>query len=92
MPANIHLEALRRHRIIQDEFSEQKMSRQRRWQKRKERDGLCSVCGQKAVMNQLCLKHAVAQREHQRKARGSKKRIKSKSYRLEQEYGQLHPV
>lgn len=47
---------------ILDEFSARKdVSRQRRWQLRKQADGLCPICGKKAI-GMYCRKHAEAHR------------------------------
>ena len=42
---------------ITDEFSELPISRQRKYQLRKESKGLCRICGQKAVNKSHCEKH-----------------------------------
>lgn len=60
------------------------LSRQRRWQLRKVANGLCHICGKKAVMSMLCLKHAVVQRETRRKKMGyMKRRKRCKTYQLQ---------
>lgn len=71
--------------MLKDEFSDQKISPQRRYQLRHARDGLCEKCSQPAVMSGVCLKHAIKAREYQHKHRNCKRRLNSKSYRLEKE-------
>lgn len=68
---------------IQDEFTHLKVSKQRKKQLRYAKAGLCTLCGAQAVISGYCLKHAVLQREMKRKQVGSKRRYKSKTYRLE---------
>ncbi len=34
------------------------ISRQRKWQIRKQKEGLCTICGQKAVTKTYCERHA----------------------------------
>lgn len=73
---------------ITDEFSDLKVSRQRKWQLRREKAGLCRICGQPAVQilrgaKVRCLTHAIAQRELFRARAGSKRRINSASYRAQ---------
>jgi hypothetical protein len=72
---------------IEDEFTELKMSRQRKYQRRMRRDGRCVVCGDKAAGSYLCLKHLVAERERRRRKLGSTRRLTgTKSYRLEEQF------
>lgn len=69
---------------IRDEFTELPISRQRRWAKRKRRDGKCRVCGQPAEAIGLCGPHAVYNREIQRKCNGSGRRnLGAKSYQFD---------
>jgi hypothetical protein len=69
---------------IKDEFTSLKVSRQRKYQLRQQRDNCCTVCGQPAVQGSRCLKHLVKARERQRKKRGLKRRYYGTlSYRLE---------
>ena len=69
---------------IQDEFTALRISRQRRYQLRKERDCRCVECGAPAQGRSRCLKHLVLARERQRKERGLKRRYSNAaSYRLE---------
>jgi len=68
---------------IQDEFTDLPVSRQRKSQLRRKRDGLCIICGQPQCSSRFCLKHLLATRERQRKNVGSIKRNRSKSYQLE---------
>ena len=78
--------------MIEDGFSRRKkrVSRQRLWQLRKLREGRCTRCGQPAVLKGHCLKHAVAHREYQRRKLGCKRRLKSKTYRLEKNHEPHH--
>jgi sulfatase maturation enzyme AslB (radical SAM superfamily) len=71
-------------KVIKDEFSGVKMSRQRRWQLRKQRDGCCFICGLAALPGGYCLKHLVMQRELVAKRQGRKRQNRgAMSYRLE---------
>jgi hypothetical protein len=71
-------------RRIQDEFTDLSISRQRKYQLRKQRDRKCTECGQPAIQGSRCLKHLVKARERQRKKRGLKRRYyNTLSYRLQ---------
>jgi hypothetical protein len=70
---------------IVDEFSELKVSRQRKYQLRHMRDGLCEECGEKAVSAWHCLRHMILVRESKRMHAGYGRRYNSLSYRLEKE-------
>lgn len=59
------------------------MTRQRRWQIKHKEMGLCHQCSEPAVISMLCLKHAIAKRELERKRVGYKRRNNSLTYRLE---------
>lgn len=73
-----------RKRIV-DEFTELPISRQRKYQLRKQRDNCCTECGEPAVDASRCLKHLVLARERQRSKHGLKARyMNTLSYRLEQ--------
>jgi hypothetical protein len=72
---------------ILDEFTHLPISRQRRYQLRKKRDGRCTECGAPADKGPLCLKHLVMMRELHRKLRRAKRRYKSLSYRLQLKLG-----
>jgi|APCry1669189204_1035204.scaffolds.fasta_scaffold80865_1 hypothetical protein len=61
------------------------ISRQRRWQLQKQKEGKCIICGEDAVTSRYCLKHAIIRREQQRARFGCRKRNKSLTYRLEEE-------
>lgn len=56
------------------------MSRQTDWQARKQTEGLCTLCGEKAAIKRngkpasRCLNHLIQQREHIRGKLGSQKR------------------
>jgi hypothetical protein len=70
-------------RGIQDEFSSLNVSRQRRYQLRKQRDNLCVLCGEPAVRGSRCLRHLIAARERQRKRAGTRGRyVNAQSYKL----------
>lgn len=69
---------------IQDEFTGLKISRQRKYQLRKQRDQRCTECGEPAMHGTRCLKHLVKARERQRRKRGLRRRyLNTLSYRLE---------
>lgn len=69
---------------IQDEFTHLPVSRQRRYQLRKRRDGLCTECGAPADYASRCVKHLVLARERQRSKKGLTRRYSNTlSYRLE---------
>lgn len=69
---------------IKDEFACLPISRQRKYQLRKQRDRRCTECGDRATAGSRCIKHLVKARERQRKARGLKKRyLNTMSYKLE---------
>jgi len=57
-------------KLIQDEFTQLKISRQRKWQKRKSAEGRCGVCGVTAE-GKLCDTHAVKMALRQLKQRGA---------------------
>lgn len=61
---------------IKDKFTNLPVSRQRKYQLRKKRAGMCVLCGEPAVTAMHCLKHAIAKRELDRK------RYNSLTYRL----------
>ena len=61
------------------------ISRQRKWQLQKQKEGKCIICGEDAVTSRYCLKHAIIRREQQRARFGCRKRNNSLTYRLEQE-------
>jgi len=68
---------------IQDEFSKLPISRQRKYQLRKQKAGRCVQCGKPAVTSYRCAFHLVAAREYLRKFTGARKRYKTFSYVLE---------
>ena len=69
---------------IDDEFTHLRISRQRKYQLRKQRDKKCTECGEPAAMGSRCLKHLIIARERQREKRGLKRRYyNTLSYRLE---------
>ena len=59
---------------IIDEFTQLKVSRQRKYQLRMQRDKRCTECGALATRGTRCLKHLVRARERQRKKLGFKRR------------------
>jgi hypothetical protein len=69
---------------IQDEFTGMNISRQRKYQLRKQRDKLCTECGDPVIEGSRCLKHLIKARERQRKKRGLRRRYyNTLSYKLE---------
>ena len=56
--------------LIQDEFTQLKVSRQRKWQLRKRVEGRCGVCAAPAE-GKLCDMHAVKEAMRQLARRGS---------------------
>jgi hypothetical protein len=69
---------------IKDEFTDLSVSRQRRYQLRRQKEGRCIVCGQPQVAGSFCLRHMIAKREVSRRRLGLTKRNYSLSYRLEE--------
>jgi len=70
---------------IKDEFTDLRISRQRKYQLRMLRDKRCTECGEPAVQGSRCLKHLIKARERQRKKRGLKRRYyNTLSYRLQE--------
>jgi hypothetical protein len=67
---------------IADEFMDLNVSRQRKWQLRQRKKGLCALCSAKAVHSVLCLKHALLSQDKNRKRRGPKRRYNSKLHRV----------
>jgi hypothetical protein len=68
---------------IYDEYTGLAISRQRKYQLRKQRDGRCTECGAPVIEGSRCLKHLIRSRERQRKARGLRRRYyNSLGYRL----------
>ncbi len=71
-------------RPIQDEFTKLPVSRQRKYQLRKQRDNRCTECGAPATNASRCLKHLVLARERQRaRKQPSRRYFGTLSYRLE---------
>ena len=69
---------------IVDEFTELPISRQRKYQMRRQRDKRCTECGEPAAQGSRCVKHLVKARERQRKKRGLKRRYyNTLSYKLQ---------
>ena len=72
--------------LIHDEFTNLPVSRQRKYQLRKQRDGLCTECGEPAASGSRCVKHLTRARERQRKRLGLRRRYRTTlSYRLAEE-------
>ena len=58
---------------IKDEFTELPVSRQRKWQLRNVRDGVCSMCGKPVVFRELyCFSHRIMHAKNQLRQRVSK--------------------
>jgi hypothetical protein len=69
---------------IQDEFSSMPISRQRKYQLRRQRDSQCTECGEPTAEGSRCLKHLIKARERQRTKRGLKRRYyNTLSYKLQ---------
>lgn len=67
---------------IQDEFTDLPISRQRKYQLRRQRDSRCTQCGRPAGKGGRCLQHLVLGRERMRRKLGLKTRYRSLSYRI----------
>jgi len=74
---------------IKDEFTHLKISRQRKHQLRRIRDGLCEICGEPRVGSaSRCPKCLIKSREEQRARLGRKERYRgAMSYQIEKEIG-----
>jgi hypothetical protein len=71
-------------KAILDRFTKLGVSRQRKYQMRHDRAGLCNLCPRPAVMAFHCLEHAVRNREDQRvRQKSGRRNFGSKTYRLE---------
>jgi hypothetical protein len=71
-------------RPIIDEFTYLNISRQRKYQMRKKRDGRCTQCGEPAASGARCLKHLILYREQQRKKKRARRRYDgAMSYRMQ---------
>ncbi len=69
---------------IIDEFSNLHISRQRKYQLRRQRDRCCTECGKPVVKGSRCLKHLIRSRERVRKRLGLKRRnYGALSYKLQ---------
>jgi hypothetical protein len=68
---------------IKDEFARLRISKQRKYQLRMQRDGRCTKCGDAVAAGaNYCLKHAVQARERMRRVTGARRRYPSAaSYR-----------
>jgi hypothetical protein len=70
--------------FIVDEFTHLPISRQRKYQMRRQRDKECTECGEPAAHGSRCLKHLIIARERQRNKRGLKRRYHNTlSYKLQ---------
>lgn len=58
--------------MIHDEFASLKVSRQRKWQLRKNKIGLCRLCAKPVIDGIFCLKHQQDNRDRGRAVRGCK--------------------
>ena len=68
--------------MIRDEFTNI-LSRERRYQLRHQRDGLCHLCSRKKVTAFHCLEHAINVREAQRTRNKHKRRnVGALTYRI----------
>ncbi|MDE3068141.1 MAG: hypothetical protein KGJ60_11400 [Verrucomicrobiota bacterium] len=68
---------------IHDEFTDLPVSRQRKCQLRRQKEGRCIICGKPLCSAQFCLEHMIAARERLRKRTGAVSRNRgSRSYRL----------
>jgi hypothetical protein len=75
-------------RLIEDEFTRLPISRQRKYQLRRQRDGRCTQCGEPVVEGKRCLKHLIEAREHQRQTQRLRRRYYGTlSYKLERSPG-----
>ncbi len=71
---------------LEDTLICQPMSRQRMYQLRMQRAGLCTICGEPLAEGSraLCLEHLIRARENQRRKQGCKRRYSNTlSYNLE---------
>lgn len=71
------------HARIEDEFTDLPVSRARKYQLRRQKEGNCIKCGQPQAAAFYCLKHLIANRETIRRTNGAKRRNRSLSYALE---------
>jgi hypothetical protein len=71
--------------LIKDEFtSRTDISRQRRYQLRHDRDGLCELCPAPAIFALRCARHVIEERERQRIYKGCKRRnLRARSYQFD---------
>lgn len=58
-------------KLIQDEFTSMRISRQRRYQLRREKAGLCRLCGLPISASGYCAEHLEKQRMLCRKTKGA---------------------
>ena len=74
-------------RKIQDELTDVKMSRQRKWQLRRREQCLCEACGEPAIKGcHRCVECLGKARERARKRLGCKRRYQNaESYQLEKD-------
>ena len=70
-------------KLIVDQYTELPISRQRRYQLRKQKQGRCAFCGAPAANSSRCPKHLILARERTRKKQGCKaRRFGALSYAL----------
>ena len=71
-------------RIIEDEFTDLNVSRQRKWQLRKQKENLCEVCGKPAVVTKskrrFCADHNEKASAYQMRYRGKTTRKNNSKY------------
>jgi hypothetical protein len=63
---------------IIDEFTNLKVSRQRRWQLRHVKKGLCAKCGKPSISGGLCIYHRIKEAKKDRRRHKSIRCHKSK--------------
>lgn len=68
---------------IKDEFAQLPISRQRKYQLRKQRERRCPDCGAPVVWGSRCLKHLAEARERLRARNGTRRRYNTFIYRVQ---------
>ena len=69
-----------KHKVL---YNGKLVSRQYIWQLKRIEQGLCIICGEKAITKNHCLKHAVYQRDRNRIKNGTVKKSLSLTRRVE---------
>jgi hypothetical protein len=67
-----------RKKPIQDEFTALKVSKQRKWQLRRIKAGLCQICSAPMLASGLCKNHIIQQALRQRKNTNSPRQHRGK--------------